>query len=135
MSSAPPPAGWDGDYSDAASTFGDRITVARQARNMTQAQLARRLGIRIETLSNWEHDRSEPRANKLQMLAGLLNVSIIWLMSGEGDAPALDPTPSTSGAETVEAIVSELRDLRLRHADIGQRLGRLEKRLRALDNS
>ena len=28
---------------------------------------------------------SEPRANRLSMLAGLLGVSVMWLLHGEGD--------------------------------------------------
>ena len=72
------------DYSDDMATFGDRIVAAREAMGMNSPQLARRLGIKTQTLTGWEHDRSEPRANKLQMLAGVLNVSMIWLMSGDG---------------------------------------------------
>ena len=43
------------------------------------------------TLLLRENDLTEPRANKLQMLAGVLNVSIMWLLTGEGqglDDPA-----------------------------------------------
>ena len=36
------------------------------------------------TIENWERDRSEPRSNKLMILAGLLNVPVLWLLQGEG---------------------------------------------------
>ena len=62
-----------------AATFGDRVVGARENSNMTQGQLSRRLGIKLATLQAWEEDRSEPRANKLQMLSGMLNVSLPWL--------------------------------------------------------
>jgi len=67
------------------ATFGDRVAGAREAAGMSQSQLARRLGVKKSTLSAWEQDLSEPRANKLSMMAGLVNVSIMWLLTGEGD--------------------------------------------------
>ena len=61
-------------YGPDAATFGDRIAAAREAAGMGQEKLARRLGVKLKTLHGWENDLAEPRANKLQMLAGLLNV-------------------------------------------------------------
>ncbi len=68
-------------------TLGGRLSRAREACGMTTAQLARRLGIKTATLQSWESDRSEPRANRLATIAGLLNVSLSWLIHGVGDAP------------------------------------------------
>ncbi len=68
-------------------TLGGRLSRAREAAGMTTAQLARRLGIKTSTLQSWESDRSEPRANRLATIAGLLNVSLSWLIFGVGDAP------------------------------------------------
>ena len=53
------------------ATFGDRLAGARDAAGMTQAQLARRIGVKKATLVGWEEDLSEPRANRLSMLAGV----------------------------------------------------------------
>ena len=64
------------------SSMGDRIAVARSAKGLSISQLARRMGIATKTLRNWETDRAEPRANKLQMLAGILNVPVVWLLAG-----------------------------------------------------
>ena len=68
-------------------TMGGRISRARESLGMTTAQLARQLGVQTPTLRAWETDRSQPRANRLQMLAGVLNVSLSWLLYGVGTAP------------------------------------------------
>lgn len=68
-------------------TLGGRISRARDAMNLTTSQLARRLGVKSETVAAWESDRSEPRANRLTMLAGVMGVSPTWLLNGIGDAP------------------------------------------------
>jgi transcriptional regulator with XRE-family HTH domain len=114
------------DYSDAAATFGDRLALAREAAGMTEAELAGRLGVRPQTLRAWEQDRAEPRANRMQMLAGLLSVPLVWLMSGQGAAP---PAPA---GDPVAAGLAELRRLRAEQDRIVERLGRLERRLRAV---
>ena len=54
---------------------------------MTTAQLAWRPSIKIATLQSWECDRSEPRADRLATIAGILNVSLSWLIHGVSDAP------------------------------------------------
>ena len=116
------------DYSDETSTFGDRLVAARESMGMTQAQLAHRLGVKHQTLRNWEEDRSEPRANKLQMVAGMLNTSMVWLMSGMGEAPK---TNSADASGDMSAILSDLRGLRGEQARLVEKMARLEKRLRA----
>ena len=117
-------------YSAQAATFGDRVAGAREQAGMTQKQLAKRLGIRLATLRAWEDDLSEPRANRLSMLAGLLNVSMMWLINGEGEG--LD-APDEAGAMAPELrdILTEVRDLRSDLLARAEQVGRLEKRLRA----
>ncbi len=112
-----------------AATFGDRIAGAREAAGMTQPELARRLGIRITTLRGWEEDRSEPRANRLSMLSGLLNVSLPWLLSGEGQGPE-EPSDETPISSDVSDILLEMRSVKTDMAKAADKLTRLEKRLR-----
>lgn len=77
-----------GYYEEGAATLGDRIAAARSAAGLTQTGLASRLGVGAKVVSAWEHDRSEPRANRLAMLSGLLSVSVSWLLTGVGDGVA-----------------------------------------------
>lgn len=112
-----------------ASTFGDRVTGAREAAGMSQKDLSKRLGVKLSTLQGWEDDLSEPRANKLQMLAGVLNVSLTWLLEGVGDgieAPGEEDGPANAD---IRDILSEIRELKARANKTANRLGALEKRL------
>ena len=116
-------------YSAENATFGDRVEAARSAAGMTQGQLAKRLGIKLGTLRSWEEDISEPRANKLQMLAGLLGVSLTWLLSGEGDGVA-PPDEEAQVDPGVLTALQEMREIRSQMAGMADRLALLEKRLR-----
>lgn len=120
--------GW---FSEDAATFGDRLAGAREAASLSQSELARRLGVRLKTLRDWENDVADPRSNRLQMLAGMLNVSIMWLLTGRGDGleTPTEPSPETADAR---AILTELRDLRAEATAIAERMGKLEKRLRRM---
>ena len=117
-------------YSADAATFGDRVAAAREATGMTQKQMAKRLGVRLATLRSWEDDLSEPRANRLSMMAGLLNVSMMWLINGEGEG-LTGPVDTTPMTDETRNILTELRDLRADMLMRAEQVGRLEKRLRA----
>jgi transcriptional regulator with XRE-family HTH domain len=77
----------DEEHSGSDETLGGRIVYAREQQDLTTAQLARRVGVKTETLLGWELDRSEPRSNRLLTLAGMLNVSPTWLLTGSGESP------------------------------------------------
>ncbi len=117
-------------YDEQTATFGDRLAGAREAAGLTRKDLARRLGIRLKTLAAWEEDLAEPRANKLQMLAGLLNVSLTWMLTGQGEGVAApDETAAVSG--DAQALLAEMRALKAEMLQAADKLGRLEKALRA----
>ena len=118
-------------YDPDTTTFGDRLAGAREAAEMTQVALARRLGVAVKTLRAWEEDRSDPRANRVQMLAGLLNVPLAWLLSGEGDGPAV------AAADGAGDLLGEVTRLRRDAVRLTERLAVLEAKLqgRASDDA
>lgn len=113
-------------FAEDAATFGDRLAAARSAQGMTQKALARRLGVSLKTLEGWENDIREPRANRLQMLAGVLDVSISWLLTGEGQGVGSE---SEAGSVRMSELLHEMRMLRAEMQRSVARLGVLEKRL------
>jgi len=117
-------------FSEESATFGDRVAAARECVGLSQSDLAKRLGIKDRTIIAWEDDTAEPRANKLQMLSGVLNVSMRWLLTGAGEGLEA-PSEATPITPDVAALLAEMRELRGQAMGLGERLGRLEKRLRA----
>jgi transcriptional regulator with XRE-family HTH domain len=113
------------------ATFGDRVAAARENSGMTQAALAKRMGVRASTIRDWEDDLSEPRSNRLSQLAGLLNVSMMWLINGEGDGIA-SPNDAPSVSTEMRETLNEMRVLRAEMLKNAQSLGRLEDRMRRL---
>ena len=64
-------------------TIGDRIKELRQKANLTQAQLAEKLGFTSQTVSNWESGTREPDIAALAQLSSLFNVSLDYLLLGK----------------------------------------------------
>ena len=115
-------------YSEETATFGDRLAAARDAAGLSRKELAQRVGIKSSTLRSWEDDLSEPRANRLSMVAGLLGVSISWLLTGEGEGVSAPDDTAADG--DLASLLVDLRTVRAQIAGANDRLARIEKRLR-----
>ena len=59
------------------------IKQLREKRNLTQAELAERIGVSSKTISKWETAKGLPDISLLQPLAQALGISLIELMNGE----------------------------------------------------
>ena len=112
------------------ATFGDRLAAAREAAGMSQEDLAKRLGVKLATLRKWEDDWAEPRANRLSMIAGLLGVSMSWLITGVGEG--VDGPEQPVAGDNAREILNELRELRTELTAKAEHVGRIEKRLRQM---
>lgn len=106
--------------------FGQRLSDARRAADLSQSDLAHRIGVKARTVRAWEKGEVAPRANRLSILCGLLNVPLVWLMTGRNPEQA-QPVILSSDAE----LLADLADLRRNAADLGDRLAYLEDRLRS----
>jgi DNA-binding XRE family transcriptional regulator len=62
---------------------GPAIKQLRENRNMTQAELADKIGVSSKTVSKWETAKGLPDISLLQPLAQALGISIIELMNGQ----------------------------------------------------
>ena len=115
-------------FSNENATFGDRVAAAREAQGLSQEELAKKLGVKLKTIRGWEDDVDEPRANRLSMLAGMLNVSMRWLLTAEGEG--LDaPLGEVELSGDVKDILLDIRRTKADFARLADHLGRLEKRL------
>ena len=62
---------------------GTTIKQLREKRNMTQMDLAERIGVSSKAVSKWETAKGLPDISLLQPLAQALGISVIELMNGE----------------------------------------------------
>ena len=94
--------------------MGHRIAIAREHAELTQADVARALGITRPAVSQWEAGKTKPSREKLRAFAKLTSTNPEWLETGEGpmEAPAREPEPRGSRkavelADEIMALSSE----------------------------
>ena len=81
--------------------LGNRIKELRKAQNINQDELAEKLFVSRQTISNWENDKSYPDIQSVLLLSEVFNVSVDQLLKGD--------------VEKMERIITEQT-----HADINK---------------
>lgn len=80
--------------------IGKKITNLRKENNMTQMELADKLGISFQAVSNWERGNTMPDIAKLPELAGIFHRSVDELLNGK--APLVDAVLNDTVDEYME---------------------------------
>jgi len=63
--------------------YGDKIRELRRKSNLTQSQLAKKLGVSTGAVGLWEVNKREPDSNILLKLSKVFNVSVDYLLDNE----------------------------------------------------
>lgn len=61
--------------------FGEKMKQLRQAKNLTQSELARQLNVERSTISSYETKNHQPSHDKLVALAEIFGVSVDFLLN------------------------------------------------------
>ncbi len=80
--------------------FGEQIKRIREEAKLTQAQMAERLNVTRQAVSNWENDRNLPDIEMLIAIAASFRVSLDRLILGETDMNNMTEKLIRDGSET-----------------------------------
>ena len=86
-------------------TIGKRIAYHRREKELTQEELAQKLGLSAQAVSKWENDQTCPDIQLLPTLCGILGITTDELLSGK-------PQPAVQMATT--QTKKKLEDMVLR---------------------
>lgn len=67
------------------TSSGERVILFRKDKKLSQQELADIIGVSRGYIGDIERNRSEPSSNFLTLLASKLNISVDWLLTGEGE--------------------------------------------------
>lgn len=109
-------------------TFGGRLSRARDAAGSSSKDLAGQLSVSVKTVRGWENDRAKPSAQRMTRIAGLLGVSLSWLLHGVGQGPV-----EISADAPTDALNDQLTRLQALHADTGDIIVRLQADISRLE--
>ena len=93
--------------------LGKKLTQARKAAGLTQADVAAKLNVSRQAVSRWESGQSKPSTERLLALGELYGVSIDRLLNtGNVEAPAVETVSALPEVESLEAVILEKRRTR-----------------------
>ena len=78
--------------------IGERITSLRKEKNISQAELAKRMDVSRQAVSKWEQGASSPDTEKLIQLAEIFDVEVEYLATG------IKPEPKSVVLNVVETV-------------------------------
>jgi transcriptional regulator with XRE-family HTH domain len=84
---------------------GDRIRELRKSLKISQAELAKKIGVSSGNVGDWERGRAKPGVDALINLSKFFNKSIDWLITGE--------EPKCSYDEYPDEIVLKKQDIKI----------------------
>lgn len=97
--------------------FPKQIKYLRQSRALSQVQLADKLGVKKQSISNWENDNIRPSVEMLEKIADFFDVSTDYLLGREekgkglGGVNTLDVTGlSLLQIKHIQLIVDDIRE-------------------------
>lgn len=67
--------------------FSDRIARLRKERGLNQTQLAKKLGVSVDSVRRWEQGKRSPDVEMLRNIAHVLDTTVSYI-SGETDNPS-----------------------------------------------
>ena len=88
--------------------IGKFITKKRKEQNLTQEQLAGRLGVSNKTISKWETGKCMPDYSIVELLCKELKTTLAELMNGEEDEKSIH----TYDSEQIVEMLKEMQDLK-----------------------
>ena len=90
--------------------FSERIKLLRKARKLNQVQLGQHLGVKKQTISNWENDNILPSIDMLIKICNFFNVSTDYIL-GLDDKTYIEITGlSPEKINHVQQIINDIRN-------------------------
>ena len=91
--------------------FQVRLKTLRERAGLSQAALAKKVGVGQSTVGMWESGRNKPENAKLEALANLLGVSTDYLLGRSDVAEPAKNQPIADGDELDRELIDLMRDL------------------------
>ncbi|MFS3933166.1 helix-turn-helix domain-containing protein [Bacillus subtilis] len=88
-------------------SLGKRLKEARKKRGLSQIEVAQKLNISNQVISNYERDFRDPDTKTLKQLSDLYNVSTDYLV---GKTPIENNNKASKLTQTFNEVIEELKD-------------------------
>lgn len=93
--------------------IGERIRELRKKNKMTQADVARKVGVSSPTITQWENNQTAPKGDNLLKVSHVLGCTPDWLITGKGHPD--DIHDNTEAAPRLKGLVPVINEVQAGH--------------------
>lgn len=115
------------------ATLGARIQLARKSKKLTLEDIGKACGVSPQAVGQWENNDAKPNIDRLERLAGVLDLSVADLLSESPPATMAEAANRLARvAKSVapdKALARELEQTSRQLDEIGDRLRQLGRRI------
>ena len=90
-------------------SLNENIRILRQARNLSQVDLGKALGVTKQSISNWENNNIQPSIDMLIRIADYFSVSTDYLLDLDGRKYIEITGLSESEIAHISAIIDDIK--------------------------
>ena len=91
--------------------FGERLKKLREQKNLTQKEVAARLDVATETISNYERNIQTPRLEKIVELAIIYNSSLDYIIGLNNRTPLYLDSFTEAEQKIILEILENIKEL------------------------
>ena len=89
--------------------LNEKIKELRLLNGLNQVELAKRLGLTKQTISNWENNNIQPSIEMLEALADLFSVSTDYLLGRENNRELNSTGLTNEQLNHIQQIINDIR--------------------------
>lgn len=92
-------------------TFNEKLVMLRKQHNLSQEQVAEKLGVARQTISKWELGETTPEMDKLIIISELYNITLDELMKEENEGKVVNNHNNTNSQKLAGMIIKILKGI------------------------
>ena len=91
--------------------FNEKLVMLRKQHNLSQEQVAEKLGVARQTISKWELGETTPEMDKLIVISKLYNITLDELMKEENEGKVVNDLNNTNSQKLAGMTIKILKGI------------------------
>ena len=91
--------------------FNEKLVMLRKQHNLSQEQVAEKLGVARQTVSKWELGETTPEMDKLIIMSELYNITLDELMKEENEGKVVNDPNNTNSQKLAGMTIKILKGI------------------------
>ena len=91
--------------------FNEKLVILRKQHNLSQEQVAEKLGVARQTISKWELGETTPEMDKLIIMSELYNITLDELIKEENEGKVVNDPNNTNSQKLAGMTIKILKGI------------------------